>query len=524
MHELTIETQNFDSDGAYQNTTSLKRFNGLAYFEASPTISMQPPLYEMTVDWDTEDEFDLLPEDVVYQFPLNPGVVDYDVRYWKQYTVENGLAPEFQLRLADLTLFGGNWRFFGAPAGSPILDNDQFYLSLAYEYDITTASNIDYLYYDNPTYISGAYYIGQTIDFKANGVMWFDGDVTASLEAEVFNDRLMYYITITDDEGLERILMSNANTYDTTNVFDWKFSPGSSVKGVNFSIDIKNHPIGISGYLGVKLYPFFKAVSGPTLTRVTYENFNITYNTNNENDSVEKIRTINYTTSESIEVPVGSSRNDQLINKFNISDTVPFTSYDDVRLAEDVEVPVTNYLYTSYTVFNYQTSLNETVYETILYLDEAEYNFISQYREMVYINRAADGSWLKLDSADFYLYKNELRDYVLVSYRETFPILEADALFVRFSAETITLTDPNYLLNTWKRYGITENENWLECLARTYHDVSKNPIKQIEGKAFGLFGPLDLLEFYYLQPVNYQMTRLDLDLSQGTTKTTMTEC
>ena len=57
-----------------------------------------------------------------------------------------------------------------------------------------------------------------------------------------------------------------------------------------------------------------------------------------------------------------------------------------------------------------------------------------------------------------------------------------------------------------------------------YHDVSATAVKQIEGNLFGLYGPLDLMEFNYINPVNYQFSRLDLDLSNGTTKATIIEC
>ena len=57
-------------------------------FEASPSITVIPPLKKMTTTWDAENEDNLIPEDVVTHLPVNieTDIEDRTPKYWSLQT------------------------------------------------------------------------------------------------------------------------------------------------------------------------------------------------------------------------------------------------------------------------------------------------------------------------------------------------------------------------------------------------------------------------------------------------------
>ncbi|WP_413513262.1 hypothetical protein [Myroides odoratus] len=76
---------------------------------------------------------------------------------------------------------------------------------------------------------------------------------------------------------------------------------------------------------------------------------------------------------------------------------------------------------------------------------------------------------------------------------------------------------------SWKRNGINESLRYGECYARMIHDVQAKPHIKIDGRAVGVFSPLNLFEFKWRGNKKFIPTRIEMDFSEGRTELTMIE-
>jgi hypothetical protein len=508
MHQVTLAAENYDSDGNYVDSTNYNRDSQVAIFEAFPNISIKSPIKTTNLKWDVDNTFSLLPDWIVYQLPYLQEDFDYNVKGWTQ------TGALFDTELKAKTYSGTTVALPSATFYS-IIDSDNFYLSLSPSLtEVQTATN----YIETDTvYVNGAISYGQNIDVSIKGLMWFDASVTANVENELFyKNKLVYQIYIDSD-----VIIENTSTFDTNEIFDFKFTQGSDAKQVEFSVNIEAFPINKTGALKVRLYPLITPATGANLIRVTYTELKITLNDDNS-QNLTKTRAINYSTSQDIDLVIGASYNEKMLNKLLINSSIPFTSYTYTIPAGFVEVPFTDYYANSfYSEYLFLETGDGDVDEVVLFFDKEEYFYILNNSDKIY---RKDLTLTAYAVTDFMLQDNDLRGYVLVQYNVAVPIASTDTLGILFTSEDVTVTNRNYLLNAWKRYGQTENITYLDALARSYNDVTANPIKMIEGTVLGLYGPLDLLEYLYQNPETYQPIRLDLNLTQGKTDITMIEC
>lgn len=132
---------------------------------------------------------------------------------------------------------------------------------------------------------------------------------------------------------------------------------------------------------------------------------------------------------------------------------------------------------------------------------------------------------IKLASKNKFL-SNKIRqiDYSTKKTVDLFHIDNAqDNSFKKFIFKRTGVSEQKSWRQSWKRNGVNESLRYGECFARMIHDVQPKPHIKIDGRAVGVYGPLNLFEFHWRENKKFIPTRIDIDFSEGRTELTMIE-
>ncbi|WP_060872871.1 hypothetical protein [Myroides odoratus] len=98
-----------------------------------------------------------------------------------------------------------------------------------------------------------------------------------------------------------------------------------------------------------------------------------------------------------------------------------------------------------------------------------------------------------------------------------------DNSFKKFIFKRAGVSEQKSWRQSWKRNGVNESLRYGECFARMIHDVQPKPHIKIDGRAVGVYAPLNLFEFHWRENKKFIPTRIELDFSEGRTELTMIE-
>lgn len=527
-NDATLNVEVYNAAGVeIEGENTLIRNEIAVVFKDIPVITAVPPFKTVALDWDKDTTDLVLPEDIVYQLPLNYGYYSSVPRYWQKTG-----NTDFQYRLSSPSYVSPIDRLeYIFTEETPVsLETDPFVFSM---YETVSLANIESNYVDliAPVFVEGSYGVQQTLDVEINALFYVEEAYLDGVTDGDFARVLLYEVLLGDE-----ILVSNKAVFDNEEAYDFELSAGkeiniafigtSIVKEISAKVTIKNIPINKNGYVNVKLHPL---ITTPGINEFAsylfFTDLNVTYNTSENEKGFTKKRNIDFTTLKDITVPFGGDRSDLTFNKLLINKDVSLGSYQYVIPAADVTVPVVDYLQYTFSRQGFDAETGDLTYvdvvETILFLSEASYNYLSKNKENVFIKRGVSGDFEVL--TDFVLSFTELRGFVLSQYDAVNPFLLEDDLYVKVTEETITEVDDNYLRVAWKQYGTDENINYLDALAKVYHSTIKTTKFKIEGEVFGIYSPLDLLQFNYLKARNFNATNLTLNLSQGISSAVLVE-
>lgn len=258
--------------------------------------------------------------------------------------------------------------------------------------------------------------------------------------------------------------------------------------------NIRLHPVGTSEYLG---------------NEVVYTNLEFNLVDQQEISSTVK-RDIDYTSSLSVETFHNSSKlqntnrniyfSDDLISNFT-NDLTIFKPYD----AEETYFVVENLLQKKdviLTATDYQRI--QLGYQPYVYNATADTLTLVENYTIVEENNA------------FALYEDDLSEYIQIDL--------TDKIVLQF---TPILNEPlvsELFKETWCRVGVNEQENWLTCLAKIYHELYQNTAIKCTGEITTLVGPLDLVNLYYDQENKLcTPTNININLNEGKTNITIVE-
>jgi len=512
FNDITVDAEFYGANGARyvaDGITTFTRTVKSIAFESTPLITALPPFKDVIINWKKDQPTNVFPIDIIYQKDANVvynknSISDliFDVDYWQQTG----------------TSFYNALYFKGIKEEEAETETTgPFYLQLGQSIGLTDVGT-RYIDLIAPVYIVGAIDKNYSIDFKLNATIWCTAtDPTALVDSGAYAQKLLYNLT---KDGTT--ILSNKATFDLEAEYDFEFSVGAMVtfEGVNYypinaKLNYEEILIIESGYINLQLHPILEVATGPFVGRVAYTQLEVTYNGIKEDGYFKKTRSIDYTTSEEVNLNYGFDNNDLTTNVLKISPFVNFVSYTYNIAPEEIAIPIIQY---ERILVNNDVFTN--LVETIIHISKSDYFLMTANNDSIYVKRAATGI-LELVT-QFYLSPTET-DYVLIQWGVPNQIELGDELFVKINAEVITETDRRFMLTNWKRVGENERITYSDALARIYHGTTRDTKFKIEGNVFGIVTPLDILQFNYLQAKNYNITSLDIDLSEGETSVVLIE-
>jgi hypothetical protein len=345
-------------------------------------------------------------------------------------------------------------------------------------------------------------------------------DVTYAADWEIapFRANFLYSITKSKKPWIDNLLFDDLEFVAYNFVFDESLrgfydydisQNGVSVKGTvnleNIVLDanawynIRLHPVGVSDYLG---------------NEIVYEN--LEFNLVDQQQRTEtKTRNIDYTAALNLETFHNSSKQQNtnrnlyfsyaLISNFS-NGLIEFKQYDvaETLFTDDVALTKKNVILTaadySLVQFGYKlyvyTAATETLAPMFAHTIVFENDGYSVYVDDEVVT--PETVFIKINPAD----------KVVLVYEG---ILNNDQLSEKFK-------------EAFARVGVSEHQNWLNCLTMLHHDLYEKTAVRLSGEITDLVGPLDLVNLYYDQE-NKQCTptNINLNLSEGVTQVTIVE-
>ena len=506
-NDLNVPCEYYTIYGGYiylGEDTAFTRSITSVVFEGKPSITAIPPFKTVEIDWDKQQRDTIFPKEYVYQ---DPAVVADNA----DYTLGKPLF--WEQTGTDFTLNLGYENLSASVAETDT--NEPYFINLQ---DTTIISDVSAKYITLPTgvYIPASVTRIFLLNVDIAGKLWLTTDPTTYVDDGDFERKILFEITNNGDT-----ILSNKTTFDVDDEFKLDLSVGEAktVNGtvyypISFSLKVENIKVYTAGYINAILHPAL-SVSGLNYESLVYSKIDITYTDPAAEDVFTKNRTIDYTTKKEVQPAFGFERNNLIQSGFSLNENVHITPYDIVIPADELTVTFQDYQIVDATAYGYGLSYFINITEEIYYKLVIGYNL---YR------LESNGAYTPINSFIFNEVSGGVTNYTLWIFDTVVgAIAQSDTLVVKQLAETITINTDDGLLNSWKRVGVTENASYPEVLARLYHSTVRETKFKIEGTVFGLVWPLDVLQFRFLAPKNYNISSLNLNLSEGTTDVVLIE-
>ena len=532
-----LSIQNFDKDGVFLGYDTLTRNNYVALFEGVPLVEIVPPYKSINIEWDHNIQKEIFPEDLVTQ-PESTSIME--INYWKYngYTTQDlqnitsePLNPQFK----KYYLGGVIYRYWssnlvlGEPGGGFISDYvgfDRKYLILDSIEESTGV--LPYISFQDPKWIKVKPGTVLRLDFEMEIVVHLTkiiaDDVKVRLENGDYDDVCIYELTLGD-----RVILSNKADFSEIDFGNFEFTVGDEVSGGSWAslkgvLKIKELRVFESGYLDLKIYPAMNKHFGvgqtpiPGNEGVLFKKLQLNLSEAPQNYSYNKQRLIDYSNVLDKEIFHSSDENDLTNRVFNFVPEVSLNGFQYQTNDIYVPVPFNDYYKSSHDAAD-GSGWNTSWY---FYLDKKDYEFLSDNSDKLFYKK--DGQYYQWTGV-FQFFTGPLRLLMFeTGLTEESSKIDIDAsIHVKVPGALVSYPDNVPLRERWKRIGITEVDNCGSLISKIMHDNYAKPLQKIDGNLFDLIGPLDLLEFNYMNPSNYQITNLKLNLTNGTTNLSMIE-
>lgn len=313
------------------------------------------------------------------------------------------------------------------------------------------------------------------------------------------------WIDFLESSDIETVVFSNIFDESVRGIYDYDISQnGVTVKGSltleNVVLDadawynIRLHPVGSSDYLG---------------NEVVYTNLEFNLSDQQEITSTIK-RDINYTGALLVDTFHNSSKLQNTNRNIYFSDSLITSFVNDLTIFKSFDAAET------YFVVDNVLQLKEVI------LNATDYQRVQLgYQPYVY-NATADTLTLienyiiVRENDAFALYLNDESDSVKINLE--------DKIVLQFSSMSTEAIASELFKETWCRVGVNEQESWLTCLAKIYHQLYQSTAIKCIGEITSLVGPLDLVNLYYDQENKVcTPTNININLNEGKTNITIVE-
>lgn len=515
-----IEYEEYDADGVYVQLTTLVRNKVAVVFDEYPVISIQPPFKRVIIKWQKNQPNSILPEDIYYQ---PAGLVDAlgfwvsdgdEIYHWDAATTDFYFFMHSDVAFITPVLAAGYY-IYDQTGSEPAPLPEPFYLSMSAA--VTDDADANYASLKLPIFLEGAgtnnMYITLTIDFQYFDLPVEPGIATA-FENGDFNDSFFYELLL-DDE----LLVSNKSSFNHYEEFQYQLTLSGEAE-ISGKLEIKKIPILKNGYLDIRLFAPV-GIGTTSAKRITYSNIKVTYNSADE--TLEKVRDIDFTTQQKLTVFHGDDNMDLTNRQYLFTDDV---TYSNIVVTPTVSQQI-EILSTNIEVY----AIASWVY---WYISEAAFNLILEHPDDVYL-KYADGSlhaWNVTPGTFTTVGSGDGQFWIWNIWLTTGPYATAEPAFLVdgrevwvMAPEVSTLnTDVRYLRERWRRYEHpTEEIRFTEALARVYHDTVLNAAYKISGVPQGFLNPLELATFTFIEGKKFVITNHINGIDQNITTVDVVE-
>lgn len=509
--ETTIEFEEYDSDGVYVQQTEVVREVTPITFYQNPRISIQSPFKNITITWDKDQDESILPVDIIYQpseEPINWN--DYlPISNWLVSTAnfETGLSS-YKKYLNILFVSGG---YLYQPSITPLPNEDPFYVSLFYTHTGGEDADVNYISLDPPIYLEAAAGDDKYLTLDIEFYFLSYTDISTAFLAGDYEYAFIYEL-IYDAE----VLVSNKSTFTDYEAYNFEMEQPtpSKIKG---TLNIKKIPLSSNGTLDIKLSGPLNALSGE---RLVFTKLEITYNS--EDETFEKIRDIEFTTTEVLDVFHSDDQmditnrqwlfTDDVVVNINIDNpalTQEFTIIDKVL----IDTPFYSIGYVKWYI-SYEDFLIIQANPLALYI---QFESDSSYSN--YILPGLDGQApISQDAGGYFVWEV----YAGPGYAGgAIWLFDNNKIWILVAESTENITDTHYLREKWRRYEIDETIRYIDALARIYHDTVNEAAFKVSGDVLGFINPLELGSFFFIEGKTFVITNNTIKFGQGNAATTV---
>ncbi len=507
-------------------------------FEATPVVSVIPPLQNIEANWDSKEKTYVIPEDLVSHFPkyYQDDKQDTTPRYWKLIT--DGKINAFQVFVVhqssfyDLDSLYYRNEFvlvdFSKQVAGPFfyLQSKEFLDQSDYNQQSgVTFSDIDqnYITLEDPFFL----------DLKSDEFLSFeleleiskhfyktDDDLLSAIENKELEGAILYGITYkefkcSDASQEEFVLWNFSGDQQKDRAFDFELSYQHGV--VKAKISIEELQVVKKGYYNIRLYP---VIQNDLLgSGVYYRKCHLKFKEHLEKDfSIE--RDIDFTTSLTLDFFHSSTQRLTTQRRFYLSDRIQ-DQIDSGLIPTDQSLVDQRY---------YQSQVNS--YGHTIYLigltgsDFAKYSIGYRF----YVKKSGSSILEVLQESSYLVSQDDEHgkffiqtDFNIADLNYYF-VKADDTLYLKISGDALQeIKYKEAYSNSFTRYYSDDNENFSKALVRSYHDLLNTYKVRFTGTLLGLVGPLDMVFFNFKERKLGSITNLELNLTDGSTQVTLVD-
>lgn len=548
-HEVNSTVLQYSTDGVLTSASvPLVRPVQPVRFVATPTVSIRSPWKKVSVTWPIDENGNLLPENAITERPDSLvsgfGLATEDpLRHWEKVgTISAGVASRDGKFLIDFGIISGGFVPVPTAVGPFNLNVGKKYATGGLgtpDYNETGETHAgtfqNFIRLKKPPYLKTSdEYIKRYITFTVN--QFSKGGTNELLEAGELKNVFRCQLVV----GNTSIKDNRPGGVDAPKFkYEVGFRPGGYAPGEPDSpeelltvytppqttgeLDVEEISLPHNGFFNVKFFaPVSPDPNAPFFFESTFTQLKLEYTAQSEWFD-ELIRGIDYSTTYDLSINNGDSIQDLSKKQFRFRRYFPQPAGSDIVILNRVAVNGSPFGGLSYFLFtiSYQQAqliianpglLRVRYMGNDLAISQIYNSNITVQFGMTWnvTQDLSDGLWKLLFLADF--------TQPIFSDIDNFNIM-----FMSGGGVTGWVTEDNEWRESWKRFGVNENRRFGLCLGRVYHDVYPVPLVNLEGDLFGIYNPLELLQFRWRGTKIFMPLRLTLRLTEGKTSITMQE-
>lgn len=514
--EIDIEFEEYDNDGVYVQQTTLTRNEVAVVFNEHPTVSLQPQFKHVIINWDKDQDDDILPDDIIYQPFEDPTSWNDDIaaKHWLESNSNFKAAISSYEHYIPFIFTATDGGYLYSPSFTALATDDPFWVSI---YPKTVGghdADVNYISLEKPIYLEASSGNQKNLTLDIEFKFMSLNDISTAFNNGDYDASFLYELRLDDT-----ILISNKSSFTDNEGFQFDLKLGRNFEILG-TLKIKAIPIGVNGLLDIRLSaPIAPAVTGD---RIVFKTVKITYPT--EDEVFNKTRDIDFTTSQKLDVYHSDDRMDITNRQWLFTDdvTVNITT-GTPALTHEIAIRskiVNDAPQFSIMLIKWYISTDDY----LLIRDNPGYLYIEFESSGVFTNYVLPGlsgaAPVSFDEGGWYLWE-------LIAGLEyaAGPIwlFDNNKVWILAPSTGETITDIRYLRERWRRYEQTEEIRYIDALARIYHDTVKVGAYKISGIVKGFINPLELATFTFINGRKFIVTNNTIAIDKAETNIELVE-